>query len=363
MSKRHPYQPISELLRKEVDSFKKKIHTQIDSIIQYRNIRSESKEDCQSEYCSERYWYPPSEKYLRLENNIAFNVLGGRQCESSIAKDFQISINELIALHINSEAKFTKVFREGINKCFLMPAEFKDDAMRNFYRGKFEEFVNGSNGDHRKNMLNDYSTSAIKKADFAEVHTERRKCELEYVRNVGADFADVELEVPIESSTGNHDNLIDDDSNPEIANFYTLQQGSKKFNCSLFKREVERAQKYYIDNREVCLLDWQVRDDARELLEKLCVIIKEIISGNLVEPNCKEADAQRSRTLFEKADLFFELIRKTNVELENNKRISQILDNILIQLDNTLKRYRELTTQRNSIKLDKQIFFDRIEAA
>ena len=93
---------------------------------------------------------------------------------------------------------------------------------------------------------------------------------------------------------------------------------------------MERAQKYYIDNREVCLLDWQVRDDTRELLEKLFVIIKEIISGNLVESDCKEAEAQSSQTLLEQADLYFDLIRKTNVELENNKRISQILDDILM---------------------------------
>ena len=153
--------------------------------------------------------------------------MGGRQCESSIARDFQISINEIIALQINSEAKFTKVFKEGINKCFLMPAEFKDDAMRNFFRGKFEEFVNGSNGDHRKNMLIDYSSSAIEKADFGEVHTERRKCELEYVRGMSAGFDDVEeVEVPFESSTWNHDNLIDDGSTPETDNFSTLQQDS-----------------------------------------------------------------------------------------------------------------------------------------
>ena len=105
---------------------------------------SEDKDDCRNEGSSRRYCYPPSEKYLQLEHNIAFNVLGGRQCESSIASDFVTSINEVIALQINSEAKFRKVYREGINKCFLMPAEFKDDAMRNFFRRKFEEFVNDS---------------------------------------------------------------------------------------------------------------------------------------------------------------------------------------------------------------------------
>ena len=186
--------------------------------------------------------------------------------------------------------------------------------------------------------MNDFSSSAIEKADFAEVHTERRKCELEYVRGVGAGFDHVdEVEVPFESSTWNHDNPIDDGSKPKTDNFSILQQDSREFNCSLFKLEVERAQKYYVDNREVCLLDWQIRDDARELLEKLCVIIKEIISGNHVESACKETEAQSSRTLLEQADLYFDLIRKTNVELENNKRISQILHSILIQLENVLK--------------------------
>ena len=132
LSKRHPYQPISELLREEVDSFKKIIHSQIELIIQYRESQSEDREDCRNEGSCRRYCYPPSEKYFQLENNIVFNVLGGRQYQSSIASDFGTSINEVIALQINSEAKFRKVFREGINKCFLMPAEFKDDAMRNF---------------------------------------------------------------------------------------------------------------------------------------------------------------------------------------------------------------------------------------
>eukprot|EP00495_Collosphaeridae_sp_1-RS-2012_P003938 TRINITY_DN3257_c0_g1_i1.p1 TRINITY_DN3257_c0_g1~~TRINITY_DN3257_c0_g1_i1.p1 ORF type:complete len:139 (+),score=32.54 TRINITY_DN3257_c0_g1_i1:146-562(+) len=98
LSKRHPYQPISELLREEVDSLKKLIHSRIESIVQYRQIKSEGKEDCPHEGSSRRYYYPPYEKYFRLENNIAFNVVAGKQCQSSIVRDFQISINELIAL-------------------------------------------------------------------------------------------------------------------------------------------------------------------------------------------------------------------------------------------------------------------------
>ena len=53
-------------------------------------------------------------------------------------------------MQINSEAKFIKVYTEGINKCFLMPAEFNDDAMRTFFSGKFDEFVNGSANPNRK---------------------------------------------------------------------------------------------------------------------------------------------------------------------------------------------------------------------
>ena len=315
LSKRHPYQPISELLREEVYSFKKIIHSHIESIIQYRDMKYEGRENWQNEGSSRRYCYPPSKKYFKLENNKTFNVVGGREYESLSARDFQISTNELIALQINSEAKFKKVFRDGTNICFLMPAQFKDNAMRSFFRGKFEEFINGSNSDHRRNLLNDYSSSAVEKADFADEHIERRKCELEYVRGMGSGFADVEeAEVSKKSSTGNPRNLIDVNLNPIGDKFFTLQQDRGGISCSLFKREVERAQKYFIDNREVCLLDWQVRDDARELLQKLCVSIKEIISGHLVESDSKEAEAQSSRTLHDQANLYFDLIRKTNVE-------------------------------------------------
>ena len=166
--------------------------------MQYRKIKSKDKEDCQNERPSQRYCYPHSEKYFRLENNIAFNVVGGKQCESSIARDFQISINELIALQINREAKFTKVFREGINKCFLMPAEFKDDTMRTFFRCKFEEFINDSvnsnikHGNRIRNFLSTRSSDAFENADFEEEHEERCKIEQEYAKCIGTSFIDAE---------------------------------------------------------------------------------------------------------------------------------------------------------------------------
>ena len=91
--------------------------------------------------------------------------------------------------------------------------------------------------------------------------------------------------------------------------------------------------------------------------------MKEIINRNHVQSDSKEPQEQSSGTLLEQADSHFELIRHTNVELENNQRISQILDSTLIQLEDTLQRFRELTTQGNCTELDKQAFFDRISAS
>ena len=133
---------------------------------------SESKEDSQNVDSCLRYCYPLSEKYSRLENDVVFNVLGGRNYESSISGEFKISINELIAFQINSEAKFTKVYREGVSKCFLMPAEFRDDVMRNFFRVKFEEFADISGNlimkdkNHTMSFLSSRSSSPSVNADF-----------------------------------------------------------------------------------------------------------------------------------------------------------------------------------------------------
>ena len=82
LSTRHPYQPISELLRKEIDSFKKQIHAQIESIRNSRKNNSEGEKDSQDQGFCRRYSYLPSERYCWIENNMAFNVVGGRHYES-----------------------------------------------------------------------------------------------------------------------------------------------------------------------------------------------------------------------------------------------------------------------------------------
>ena len=212
--------------------------------------------------------------------------------------------------------------------------------------------------------MTDRSSRASEKADFAEEHTERRKIELEYAGCCSTSFVDQEEgDVSMQSSTENYDKLIDDDSHPISDDIGMLAEDGREISCLRFNRELDRAQKHFIDNRDVCLMNWKVRDDARELLEKLCITIKKIISRNHVESDSEEAEALSSRMLLEQANLYFEQVRKTNVDLENNQRISQILDSTLVHLQGTLKQFRELTTHGSCTEVDKQVLFDRIVAS
>ena len=362
LSTRHPYQPISELLKKEVDDLKKLIHSKVDSIIQYRRVKSETKEESQIEDSCSRYCYPPLGKYSRLENNIDFNVLGGRQCELSLARDFKISINELLALLINSEAKFTKVYREGMSKCFLMPAEFKDDVMRNFFTVKYEEFINSSgvvimkDDDYRERLFSGQNSRAQENADFAEEHSERRKAQMEYDRDRCTEVNDQEeADAQIESSsTGDLPTVSND--------FSTLEKGGRGINSPSFNSEVDRAQKHAVDAREVCLRDWEVRDKVQELLEKLGVCMKKIISGKDVGSATEEKEALTNQNVFQQVDLCFRLLRKTNEESDTKRRVSQILEHTLLVLEDILERFRLPSCLDNCKEVDKQHICDRIEA-
>ena len=70
LSMRHPYQPISEHLRNEVDNCKNLIHSQIKSIIQYRHVNSEHKEDSQK-----RRVLAPDIPILLLRSILALKII------------------------------------------------------------------------------------------------------------------------------------------------------------------------------------------------------------------------------------------------------------------------------------------------
>ena len=81
-----------------------------------------------------------------------------------------------------------------------------------------------------------------------------------------------------------------------------------------------------------------------------------------MECDCKETEAVSCKMLFVQIDQYFQLLRSLNEEVEDGRRISQILDNTLVKLQNALTRFRELSNSGSCTKVDKQIFRDRIDA-
>ena len=375
LSARHPFQPISEALMKEVDSCRNLIHEQVISITKQRQSDLECNEDVgidddgssQPTRPPSRYVYPQLKRYCHLENNLVCNAMGGTLCEESNARDFKICINELIAFLINSDAKFTKVYREGVSKCFLMPAEFKDDAMRNFYRVKYQEFVDNTGNfslkidDHKEHFFDGRRRSVSENVDFAEEHLERRKVEREWAIGTGVVSVE-ESDGEIGSPNGNHDTTIDGDSPPVTDDFFGLTKDGRRINCSRFDAEVKRAQKHSLDAREVCLTEWVIRDQTHELLEKLWLSMQQIITRKHIECDCKEKEARSCKTFLDQADRYLKLLRNINEDLENRRPVSQILEDTILKLVDLLNRFRELIRIDDCTELDQQVFLDRIDA-
>ena len=67
------------------------------------------------------------------------------------------------------------------------------------------------------------------------------------------------------------------------------------------------------------------------------------------------------KTLLERVDLYFGLLRKNNAS-EGPRRVSQILDNTLVLLEDALSRSKEVISLSNCTEVDKQLFHDRIDA-
>ena len=155
-------------------------------------------------------------------------------------------MNELVAFYINSEAKFTKVFAEDVNKCFLMPAEFKDEAMRNFFRIKFKQFR--ENGSKLGKKVADVNMEHIQteriphEIDFSQEHLERKSLQHQYLRRNSL------VELPELEQEGGGMNDIDagqsDCISPLMGDNNLRDRGSiSSSNLYIFSTEVQRAQK------------------------------------------------------------------------------------------------------------------------
>ena len=116
-----------------------------------------------------------------------------------------------------------------------------------------------------------------------------------------------------------------------------------------------------MDAREVCLTDWEVRDKAQELLEKLCVCIKKVITGKNLGSDYKESEELAHKSLFAQVDLYFRLLKKTNRESGSGQRISEILENTLSVLEDTMICFREPSCLEHYTEVEKQLICNRID--
>ena len=91
-----------------------------------------------------------------------------------------------------------------------MPVEFKDDAIRDFFAVKFEDFVNGEKAwiikddEHSENLIGCRSSSILEKVDFGEENLERRKFEQGCAKETGVVYK-LEVDAEAESPIANND--------------------------------------------------------------------------------------------------------------------------------------------------------------
>ena len=346
LASRHPFQPISALIRKEILGYKNDIHVRLKTIITHRDSNSGCETECEneSENCvtdeneqpPSRYCYPNQDEgyYWQFENNRVFNVRGGKLCEELNSREYTICINELLAFYINSEAKFTKVYTKDVSKCFLMPAEFKDEAMRKYFMVKFKQFrANGSKLSKKVagvSLVDIQTESMTQEMDFAAEHAERRSFQHDYLRRESS----VELpEAEVVYRGGSDVDADQSDGVPLITVDNTLRDSGSmsRSHSYTFNSEVRRAQKDFIDAREVCLIEWELRDRTLSELENLCTCLKEIVSGNHGVCDCGKQDSI-CKTHMRDAERYLKLLRDANRSLEDLRPVSQCLDKTLLSL-------------------------------
>ena len=140
-----------------------------------------------------------------------------------------------------------------------MPAEFRNDTIRNFFRIKFEEFIDNvgnfdvTTDDKKESFLCDRRHIIPEDVDFKEYYIEKRKIELEYIRKTDNSCSE-EVDVDVDSQENKVDIDVDGDS-PMVTGYTCVPKKDGKRNCYRFNAEAEKAEKNCLDVREVCLID------------------------------------------------------------------------------------------------------------
>ena len=275
LASRHPYQPQSSLLRNEIANHKEEIHERMSSIILYREnnpqweIGNKAKVVVDPQCISrpKRYDYPAEEKYLNLENFNLFNVVGGTSYKEFDCRKYRVTNNEVSAFFINKNAKFSKIFRKGTKHPFLLPHNFKDDAIRNYYMVKYHAFLHGRRGSEEVDNWEDYffGGKRWKKAgapDFNEEHLRQQRLENQYLSGRTRVTEVLEGEISEE--------IVDSGFDVESDSSTCLNDCFEEEFLGKFRADIKRGRKSSKDRRDTCIMEWEVRMSTLNLVDQIC---------------------------------------------------------------------------------------------
>ena len=201
------------------------------------------------------------------------------------------------------------------------------------------------------NLVGVQALSIPQEMDFAVEHSERRSVQQQYL---GHNSSVQKQKAEAESAQWGDIDVQQGDDESSLLKDKNLREGgtmmsSKSYICD---SEVKSAQKYIVDAREVCLIEWELRDRILNDLEVLCTGIKEIVSGNQGIFDCMQHKPP-CKTYFQHIDQYFKLLRDANRELENLQPVSQCLDNTLRCLQHIYECSKGFKSGKDS-KVDKQ---------
>ena len=194
LAARHPYQPLSALLQKHIQSCKEEIYQRMETILRFRFSNPQWEQGKRStiavswvENRPSRYQHEGDKTSWRVENSYHVNVVAGIVHHEEDCRQYKITLSELAAFYINSEATFAKYYAKAATKPFLVPTHLKDKFIRSHFCSKFNAYCRGVTNVgvqcFRMNCVEVEQRANCKNADFAEKHLLRRDAESEYLLN------------------------------------------------------------------------------------------------------------------------------------------------------------------------------------
>ena len=279
----------------------------------------------------ERYQYPAEEKYHHLENHILFNVVAGVSYKEFDYRIFQVTTNEVSALFINKDAKFSKIFRKGTKKAFLLPHNFSDDAMRNYYLVKYHAFLDGGRVSDEVEDWDVYffggkAWSKADAPDFKEEHLERKRLEKEYL-NCTVDISE-------QFGGDESEEVVDSDSDVESDSSTCFNELFDEDTVTNFLAEVKRCRKSATDSKDACIIEWELRMSTLNPVDQICQYLEHMCNGHVVTVcECSNRQSQICDTVCENLVRFFDLVKMQNrADTEELEYVSDLVFDTVFKL-------------------------------